>query len=87
MALNLVQQSFILASGITGCVISISVFTSLIGICISTATSAVRVKDCVISAGIKKYKSIKKKKRKKHDNLVLPGKDKLNTKEVLICKE
>ena len=86
MALNLIQQSFILASGITGCV-SISVFTSLIGNCISTATSAVGVKDCVISPGIKKYKSIKKKKRKKHDNLVLLGKDKLNTKKVLSCKE
>ena len=33
--------------------------------------------------GIKKYKSIIKKKEKKHDKLVLLGKDKLNTIEVL----
>ena len=36
---------------------------------------------------MKKYKSIfKKKKKKKHDEIVLLGKDKLNTIEVVISK-
>ena len=39
-----------------------------------------------ITAGIKKYKSIIKKKKKKHDKIVLLGKDKLNTIEILISK-
>ena len=41
---------------------------------------------CVITAGIKKYKSIMKKKKKKQDKIVLLGKAKLNTVEVLISK-
>ena len=36
--------------------------------------------------GIKKYKSIIEKKRKKHDKIVLLEKDELNTIEVLISK-
>ena len=36
--------------------------------------------------GIKEYKSIIKKKKKKHDKIVLLGKDKLNTIEILIYK-
>ena len=39
-----------------------------------------------ITAGIEKCKSIKKKKKKKHDKIVLVGKNKLNTIEVLISK-
>ena len=35
---------------------------------------------------IKKYKSIIKKKKKKHDKIVLVGKGKLNTIEVLFSK-
>ena len=35
---------------------------------------------------IKKYKSIIKKKKKKHDKIVPLGRDKLNTIEVLISK-
>ena len=41
---------------------------------------------CVITAGIKKYKSIMKKKKKKQDKIVLLEKAKLNTVEVLISK-
>ena len=45
------------------------------------------IKICAVTVGIKKYKSIiKKKKKKKHDKIVLLGKDKLNTVEVLISK-
>ena len=40
-----------------------------------------------ITAGIKKYNSIiKQKKKKKHDKIVLLGKDKLNTIEVPTSK-
>ena len=45
------------------------------------------IKICAVTVEIKKYKSIiKKKKKKKHDKIVLLGKDKLNTVEVLISK-
>ena len=44
------------------------------------------LKICAITAGIMKYKSILKKKKKKYDNIVLLRKDKLNTTEVLIYK-
>ena len=40
----------------------------------------------VIAAGIKKHKSIIKKKRKKYDKIVLLAKSKLNNIEVLISK-
>ena len=43
------------------------------------------IKICAVTVGIKKYKPIIKKK-KKHDKIVLLGKDKLNTIEVLISK-
>ena len=41
---------------------------------------------CVITARIKKYKSIIKKKKNKHDKIVLLAKSKLNRIEVLIYK-
>ena len=44
------------------------------------------IKICAVTVGIKKYKPIIKKKKKKHDKIVLLGKDKLNTIEVLISK-
>ena len=40
----------------------------------------------MIAAGIKKYKSIIKKKKKKHDKILLLAKSKLNSIEVLISK-
>ena len=49
-------------------------------------SSAAGTKICVITAAIKKYKSIIKKKRKKHDKIVLLPKSKLNSIEVLISK-
>ena len=45
-----------------------------------------RTKICAITAGIKKYKSIIKKKKTKHDKIVLLAKSKLNSIEVLISK-
>ena len=55
----------------------------LVGIPIITAISAVRLKICSITVGIKKYKSIIKKK-KKHDKIVLLAKTKLHSTEVLL---
>ena len=65
-----VDQLLIIISTITGCV-SISDFASLFGIPIETASSATGFKICEITAGIEKYKSIIKKKQKKHDKIVL----------------
>ena len=83
--LNYVEQVLILVSTVTGCV-SISAFASLVCVPFGITSSAVGLKICAITAGIKKYKSIIKKKKKKHDKIVLLGKDKLNTIEVLISK-
>ena len=66
--LNYIEHFLILASTITGCV-SISAFASLIGIPIGITSSAIGLKICAITAGIKKYKSIIKKKKKKHDKI------------------
>ena len=83
--LNYIEHFLILASTITGCV-SISAFASLIGIPIGITSSAIGLKICAITAGIKKYKSIIKKKKNKHDKIVLLAKSKLNIIEVLISK-
>ena len=40
----------------------------------------------MITAGIKKYKSTRKKKKKNHDKIVLLAKSKLNSIEVLVSK-
>ena len=66
--MNYIDHSFILIFTITGCV-SISAFASLVGIPIGIASSIIGLKICVINAGIKKYKSVIKKKRKKHDKI------------------
>ena len=75
----------ILSSTITGCV-SISAFVSLVCVPVGITSSAVAINICAVTAGIEKYKSIIQKKKKKHDKIVLLGKDKLNTIEVLISK-
>ena len=63
-----------------------SAFASLVRIPIGIASFTIGLKICVITAGIKKYKSIIKKKKKKHDKIVLLAKSKLNSIEVLISK-
>ena len=82
---NYTDQSLIVISTITGCV-SISAFASLVGIPIGITSSTIGFKICVITAGIKRYKSINKKKKKKHDKIILLSKSKLNSLEVLISK-
>ena len=83
--LNDIEHSLILASTITGC-ISISAFASLVGIPIGIKSSAIGLKTCEITSGIKSYKSIIKKKKKKHDKIVFLAKSKLNRTEVLISR-
>ena len=61
--LNHIESFRILASTISGC-ISISTFASLIDIPIGIMSSAVGLKICTITAGIKKYNSIIRKKKK-----------------------
>ena len=65
---NHTENFIILASAITGC-ISISVFASLLGIPVGNKSSEIRLKICAITAGIKKYKLIIKRKKKKHDKI------------------
>ena len=59
--LNYIDHLLIVTSTITGCVF-ISVFASIVAIPIGIASSIIGLKICVISAGIKKYKSIIKKR-------------------------
>ena len=77
--LNYIHHSLVSNSTITGCV-----SITLVGISTGIASSTIGLKICVITAGIKKYKSIIKKKRRKHDKIVLLAKSKLNSIEVLI---
>ena len=83
--LKYAEHLLILASVVTGC-ISISAFASLDAILVGITSSAVGIKVLAVTAGIKKYKSAIKKKKKKHDKIVLLGKVKLNTIELLISK-
>ena len=84
-ALNYIEHFLILASTITGC-ISISAFASLLGIPVGYTSSAIGLTICAIAAGIKKYKSILKKKENKQDKIILLEKSKSNRTEVLIFK-
>ena len=66
--------------------ISISDFASLIDIPIKIRSSAIGLKICAIAAGIKTFKSIIKKKKRKHDEIVFLAKSKSNEIDVLISK-
>ena len=81
--MNDIDYSLIIISTITRCV-SIFAFASLVGIPIWIASLKIGLKICVRTAGMKKYKSINKKK--KHDKIILIAKSKLNSIEVLISK-
>ena len=58
----------VLASKIISCV-SLSAFASLVCVPVRITSSAVGLKFFLIIAGIKKYKSIIKKKKKKYDSV------------------
>ena len=85
ITLNYTGHFLILVSTVTGC-LSISVFASLIGIPIGITSSAIGLKIRPITAGIKKYKSMIKKQKKKCDKIVLLSKSKLSSIEVLVSK-
>ena len=74
--LNDIEHLLILASSVIVCV-SISVLDSLVDISIGV------LKVCAIAAGIKSHKTITKKEKNKHGQIVLLAKNKLNTMEVL----
>ena len=65
--LNYVKNLLILVSRVTDC-ISVSAFASLVCVPVGFTSSAVGLNICVITSGIKKYKLILKKMKKKHDN-------------------
>ena len=77
-------EHFLMLASTTTVWTSIFAFTSLIGTLIGIRSSAIGLKICAITAGIKKYESIIKKK--KHDKIVSLAKSKLNGIEVLISK-
>ena len=66
--------------------VSISTFASLVCAPVGITSFAVGIKLCGIIARIKKCKSIIQKKKKKHNELVLLGKFKLNIIDILISK-
>ena len=67
--LNYMEHFLILTFTIIWC-ISIYDFASLFGIPIGITSSAIEFKVCSIATGIKKYKSIIKKNKKKHKKIV-----------------
>ena len=64
--LNYIENLLILIATLTGSV-SISAFASLVCIPIGITSPAIGLNFCVITARIKEYKSISKKKKKKQD--------------------
>ena len=60
--LNYFSLFYIFVCAVSGFV-SISSYTSLVDISVSMTSSAVGFKICALTAGIKKYKLIKKKKK------------------------
>ena len=83
--LNCIEHFLILASTVTSC-ISISAFASLLGIPIGIMSSATWLNICAIETGIKKYKSIIKKNKKKHEKILFLAKSKLSSIKVLTSK-
>ena len=83
--LNYIEHFITLVFAITVC-ISISAFASLINISTEIMSSAIGLNICAIIARIKKYKSIIKKKKKKHDKIALLAKTKLDCIKALIFR-
>ena len=76
--MNYIDHLLIVISTIT-VYVSISAFASLAIIPNGITSSAIGLKICAIIAGIEKYKSIIKKKKKKYDKIILLEKSKLNS--------
>ena len=84
--LNYMKYFLILASTMTGC-ISVSASASLIGISLGISSFVIGLKICAITVGVKKYKSIIQKKKKKHDEIVMLAKPISNSMELKISKD
>ena len=84
--LNYIENFVILASVVTGC-IPISAFVSFLSTPIEITSSEKELKTCAIAVRIKRYKSIIKKKDKKHDKIALPAKSKMNRIKAIIFKD
>ena len=82
---NYIEPFLILVSVVTGSM-SISTFASLLGIPIGITSSAIEVKICTLTSGIKKHKPIIKKKKNKYGKIALRAKSKLNSTQDLISK-
>ena len=76
-ASNYFELFLIIVYAISACV-SISAFASLVGVPVDISSSKLELKNYAITAEIKMHKSIIKKKRKKHDKIMLLAKRKLN---------
>ena len=83
--LNYTEHLLIVVSAVTGCV-SIFALVSLAGIPVGIVSFAITIKMSEITARIKKYKSIIKEKKKKHDKIICLAKTKLNTTEIVTSK-
>ena len=84
--LNYIENVLILASAITGC-ISASAFASfLLLTSIGITSSVIKLKTGAIAAKIKKYKLTIKKRKQKHEKIVLLAKSRLNSIKDLISK-
>ena len=85
IVLNYNDHLLIVVSTITGYV-SISAFDFLVAIPVGITGSAVGLRICAITARIKRFKSMIKKKKKKHDKIVLLAKSRLNSIKLLLPK-
>ena len=83
MTFSYIELLFILVSTAPDCVF-MSIFASLVAIPLGVTSFVVGLKIWVITAGIKKYNSIIKKKKKKQNKIVLLAKSKFI--KVLISK-
>ena len=84
-ALYYLEHFFIFISAISGWV-TISEFASLVVTPADITSSARGLKFCVLTAAIKKYKSIIKEKQNRHNNIVFLAKNKLDYIKVFITK-
>ena len=75
--LNYIEHFLTLVFAVAVCV-SISTFASLVDIFKGIMSSTIGLNICAIIARIKKYKSIIKKMKKKHDEMGLLAKTKLD---------
>ena len=62
-ALNYFEHFLVFVFAVSDCTF-VSVFASSVGVSAGILSSAVELKNCAITVGIKKYKSIIKKRRK-----------------------